>query len=400
MINFYELPQKISEDAKRIWPDFQLVAYALYNNETIFLFNHPAYPTGGKPYYEKKRDNVFHGADTLILYEEYPTAIVNLEFHHDAPSIYATLLHELFHGLQYLHGEDRFPDEMKGATYPLLHKNVELRTRELEHLYCAVIARSEKEKIHHLQTFINLRENRRVFMQPYIDYELAVETVEGPAFYVELQAYQAYTRLPFQKVFKKFRKDLTNKSPSLLTLRRCCYLSGLYTCLALDDIFPDWKKHLFSTRASLFDLLKERIDWTFRKIEDVAIREKTIEYVENIKQHRKKQFSQFAEKPGYHIVISGNMFLKSFDPMNMIVDGEKQLHTTFLKVEINNQEYLFNRPVIAYYRDKTHSLYRLHLVSENEPIIENGKIFIHGLGELQGNLREDKGIYYLDLCSS
>lgn len=42
------------------------------------------------------------------MYEDSPMAIVNLDFHHDAPDIHATLLRELFHGLPYLRSEHRF----------------------------------------------------------------------------------------------------------------------------------------------------------------------------------------------------------------------------------------------------------------------------------------------------
>lgn len=102
--------------------------------------------------------------DTFILYENYPTAIVNFDRYSDYESLFAVLVHELFHGYQYLMKESRFPNEFLGCQYPILEENVELRNRERVFLYNAVHCDTFIEKKKNIQQFIELREQRASLM--------------------------------------------------------------------------------------------------------------------------------------------------------------------------------------------------------------------------------------------
>jgi hypothetical protein len=130
MLKLDNLYDRINHNINFYWPKFKLVAFALYNRENVYLYNHPKFPSQTKPYSYFKWNKQFNGANTLILYEDYPTAIVNLDYYDDIESIYSIVIHELFHGFQHLKEEKRFPNEMLGITYPLLEKNVEIRNRE------------------------------------------------------------------------------------------------------------------------------------------------------------------------------------------------------------------------------------------------------------------------------
>ncbi|MDQ7862947.1 hypothetical protein RCO48_23710 [Peribacillus frigoritolerans] len=44
-------------------------------------------------------------ADTIIMYEEYPTAIVNMDYYKEYEDLFSMLVHELFHGYQYIKDE-------------------------------------------------------------------------------------------------------------------------------------------------------------------------------------------------------------------------------------------------------------------------------------------------------
>jgi hypothetical protein len=75
------------------WPGFRPVAYAVYNFEEVFLFNHPStdYKTSTIPW-----EPALNGADTLILFRGLPTAIVNLNCHPAIESLYPVLVTSYF----------------------------------------------------------------------------------------------------------------------------------------------------------------------------------------------------------------------------------------------------------------------------------------------------------------
>lgn len=78
--------------------------------------------------------------------------------------------------------------------YPLLPENIELRYHEREALYQAVQTDDQRKRKKYLSSFIHCRGKRRKYIGKFLDYELAVETIEGPAFYVEFQATKHFTK--------------------------------------------------------------------------------------------------------------------------------------------------------------------------------------------------------------
>jgi len=110
---FDEIIQDLeNENWRNYWVGFEAVAYALYDENFVYLFNHPKMTKEPKRDYQiLKRDDQFVGC-TLILYQDYPTAIVDLELYKDYASLYSIIVHELFHCFQYIKGEKRFVDEV------------------------------------------------------------------------------------------------------------------------------------------------------------------------------------------------------------------------------------------------------------------------------------------------
>lgn len=156
-IDLYQLMDEINTTiTNRYWEGFKPVAYAIYNEEKVFLFNHPNYMSKFPTFVVLSWDDRFVG-DTLILFEDYPTAIVNFDIISDFAELFSLLIHELFHGYQHLQGEKRFPDEILGITYPLTRENIELRNRERISLYRAVLSNQEEEIIQ----FFSIREKRK-----------------------------------------------------------------------------------------------------------------------------------------------------------------------------------------------------------------------------------------------
>jgi len=76
------------------WQGFK--SYAIYDKTYVYLFNHPKFKSDGDKLYQiLKWNNQFTGG-TLILYKNYPTAIVDSELFNNYQSLYSILVHELY----------------------------------------------------------------------------------------------------------------------------------------------------------------------------------------------------------------------------------------------------------------------------------------------------------------
>ncbi|MCZ0703834.1 hypothetical protein J2T56_002055 [Natronobacillus azotifigens] len=395
MLDLNNINEHINHNSKFYWPEFKMVAYALYDKEMVYLYNHPKFTNKSTPYYTIPWNNEFNGANTLIMYEDYPTAIVNLDYYQDTERLYAIVLHELFHGLQYLNEEKRFPNEFLAMIYPLSKENVELRSGERKCLYHAVLSPSHTEKTKFLKHFIYSREKRRNYINEFMAYEACIETVEGPAFYIELQAYSHISFHPIDDEIKEYGKDLLNNKESAFNLRRSCYSSGLYICLLLDELYPDWKEGLFNTDKQLYDILKEAVDWEVDDTTTVEISSETNSIIRTIRENKQEVFRQFENKEGYHLLIRGDIICNSFDPMNVVAYEGQLLHKNFLSVLINEKEFYINQPVITHYYENFRSITTLHIVVNEKPVYTNGVVSVKGLGKLKGEYYIDEGLHHV-----
>jgi uncharacterized C2H2 Zn-finger protein len=392
---------RISQDMEEAnwegyWVGFELVAYALYNSSHVYLFNHPKFNDKQLGNYQTlKRNEQFNGC-TLILFEEYPTAIVDLELFNDYEGLYSTLVHELFHGYQSIKGEKRFPDEMKGITYPLTKENVELRNQERFNLFHALMENDAVRKKQYLYSFVALREQRALLIHEHLLYENLIETVEGPAWHVELKAYTEKSSLPYRSVLQKYGQDLLDKYESTSNIRRGCYSSGLFMCLLLDELSPGWGESFLESEETLYDFFKLHSgDYLNLPIVHLNISSDTEDAIHFALSHREKEFEKFHEQKGVHLHIIGEMTAKAFDPMNIISLEERLLHKNFLKVRIHDEEFLFRQPVMAYCKSGTRNINQLHLILKNTPIENMDSLKIEGVGEMKGRIVKQENIYYL-----
>ncbi|GAB1802254.1 hypothetical protein [Priestia megaterium] len=370
---------------ERYWPNFELVAYALYDENSVILFNHPRYnKIPPKSYEILKRGEQFVG-NTLILFDGYPTAIADMELYDDYEGLFSILVHELFHGNQYIKEEKRFPDEMLGITYPLTKENVEIRNRERKSLYNALLETDISKKKQYLNEFISLREKRAEGIKEHLTYENLIESVEGPAWYVEIKAFSEKSSLANDLVLEIYRKNLINAVESASNIRRSCYSSGLFMCLLLDELSPDWKESFLGTKTTLFDLIK-LLNIAPRKqaIEDVQISPETEAAVNFAIESRKKELDEFEAQIGTHLFIEGEIIALSFDPMNIVPFEGRLLHKNYIKIRINNQEYLIQQPSLTYCVDGLKNIKKLLIVLKNKPLETGDSILITGIGEIKG----------------
>ncbi|WP_195694722.1 hypothetical protein [Priestia megaterium] len=377
---------------ERYWPNFELVAYALYDENSVFLFNHPRYNNIPPKSYEiLKRDEQFLG-NTLILFDGYPTAIADMELYDDYEGLFSILVHELFHGNQYVKGEKRFPDETLGITYPLTKENVEIRNRERKNLYNALLETDISKKKQYLNEFIGLRQKRAEGIKEHLTYKNLIESVEGPAWYVEVKAFSEKSPLANDLILKRYGKNLIDIVESTSNIRRSCYSSGLFMCLLLDELSPNWKESFFGTNATLFDLIKLlNIPPRKQAIEDVQISLETEAAVDFAGESRKKELDEFEEQIGTHLFIEEEIIALFFDPMNIVPFEGRLLHKNYIKVRINNQEYLVQQPSLTYCADGLKNINKLLIVLKDKPLETGDSLLITGVGEIMGQytIQED-----------
>ncbi|MGE7879055.1 hypothetical protein [Peribacillus muralis] len=392
---------RIAEDLvqaklENYWSGFELVAYALYDKRKVYLFNHPKFSNNPQCTYHILSWDIQFTGDTMILYEEYPTAIVNLDSYKDYEDIYSVLIHELFHGYQYIKDEKRFPDEMMGITYPLSQENVELRNQERANLYLAFLEHNIIKKKHYLHTFIALREKRTAKFEEYLTYEKLIETIEGPAWYVEFRAYSEKTSKDCDSVLTKYAQQLINKYESTSSIRRSCYSSGLFLCLLLNELSPGWMESFFDRKETLYELLiQQEGDYMENSIADVKISSETVEVVHLAIEKKWKAVEEFNKQEGIHLYIEGEITAVSFDPMNIIPLEDRLLHKSFIKVRMNNEDFLIQQPVIAHIDDGIHNINKLHLIVENKPIENIDSLIIDGVGVIKGRYKKQENMLHV-----
>lgn len=387
----------INQDFGKYWPCFKKVAFALYDQETVYLFNHPDYAQETAPVVIPRQSEEFNGADTLILFANYPTAIVNLANHQSREDIYAILVHELFHGFQYLQTEQRFPSEVLGMTYPISKENIELRNRERNYLYRAIFTKDKHGKTELIRKFIQLRERRKRLLGDFFTYELAVETTEGPAWYIELLAFADISGVDKEDLLKEYLNPLLDAQEANLHMRRSCYHSGLAICLLLEEFYDHWQENFFTSEQMLYEYLTEifMVNEDSLANEKIVISTETENIVAQIAAMKAKHFRQFASQKGIHIFIEGDITIIAFDPMNVVSNRNKMLHKNFLTIQINQHEFFISQPVIVYYRKKFNQVNQLHLILTEKPQIKDDSIHIQGIGNIKGDLIKQNGDYYI-----
>lgn len=366
------------------WPNFKMVAFALFDDKNVYLFNHPKY---NYPYQVVNRNKQFNGC-TLILYEEVPTAIVDLDLYMDYESVFSLLVHELFHGYQYLKGEKRFPNEMLGITYPLTKENVQLRNEERVQLYQALLEVDKDKKLQYMNHFVAIRDRRSEMINEYFSYEELIETIEGPAWYVELKAFVEKSDLDYGSILHKYGQSLIDPYESTANIRRGCYSSGLFMCLLLDELSPNWKDSYLDKKGTLYELFKQHSDRK-QRIEATKISQETDKVIKKVIETRKSEFERFEQQDGHHVIINGKITATSFDPMNIISLEESQIHKSFIKVRIGNEDYIIQQTVLAHSKGGFRNIHQLHLILKDKPVQIGNSIKIDGIGELKGRIRNE-----------
>ncbi|MBK3497336.1 hypothetical protein JFL43_21430 [Viridibacillus sp. YIM B01967] len=371
------------ERLKNYWDGFKPVAFAVFDDKDIFLFNHPKCKE--EPYIKLVKTEEFH-ACTCILFEEVPTAIVDTTFFDSFEVIYSLLVHESFHVFQHLSGESRYPNEILGFNYPIDFLNIQLRILERKRLFEAFVSTNLIEKQQKINEFITLRDKRIELFPNYVEYENSVETIEGPAFYVE---YQALTDISSNKkgVISKYAEQLLDNNLSHINIRSSCYNSGLFICLLLDDISKDWKVEFIISKINLYHFFKNTYpNYTPIEVNVPKNSEEVSQIINNAKTTKLIAFKNFNKSEGIKLTVSGTIKLVGFDPMNITQLNTQALHLNFLSMKVMNKEYFIKQPVCTTFENNFRDVQLIELFLNQPPIHIDNRLIIENVGEFEGSV--------------
>ncbi|WP_432352933.1 hypothetical protein [Sporosarcina sp. A2] len=369
-------------DLSTYWPGFQKVAYALYDEESVYLYNHPNFPE--EPYAHLPWSEAFVG-NTLIVFHEIPTAIVRRADYPGDAELVAALVHELFHGYQHLLEESRFPDEVQGVLYPLEETNAALRSRERYHLYHSVLPTDPIARDRHLRQFVQCREERMAYLGESIRYELLTETVEGPAFYVESQAFLNESGLLKVEVLRQYGESLLDVEDGVRNLRKSCCDSGIFLCYVLDRIFPEWKEEYVKADVTLYSLVRRSVDVKKYTMEPLEASPELRDVLTHVKVERAAAFYEAQQAAPVKLKIQGDLRIVGIDPMNIVAGERRALHRHFIRAEIGESTYLFRYPVIGEYQTYLLQCHQLLVLLDEEPEASERGVLVKGVGELTGH---------------
>ncbi|QTA38571.1 hypothetical protein JYK00_03395 [Thermosipho ferrireducens] len=380
------------------WENFSPLPIAFYNDSHVYIIGLDKPPEN----FEEEQ-GVFVGpwnerfvGNTAINYNGKYIGIWDLSTVEEFETFaffYSKIVHEIFHGFQFLNNDKRFANEFLAFQYPYTPENISLRILERKYLLKAVFENNKKLKMENLQKFVIYREKRRELIGSFLDYELGLESMEGTAMYVEYRGLLDESNLPKDFIIALFGQNLA-KVKDLSNFRASCYSSGMYISLILDYITPDWKTNYTTSQKYLYNFLLDNINFPI-KHKDLHVDEQTKELaqrlIEKYRNSINKAFETFEKNSGHKIILEGNFNLAGFDPMNIIKQGNKLLHKNFLKVKLKGKELFIKGPVMSELENEIWQYKKIIFFSNKKPEITSEKnIMIEELGNIQGNLIKTK----------
>lgn len=389
------------DDFDLYWKGFKKSPFALYNSSTVVLCNHPNPPEGFSPLRDAHIGSWtgdFVGNTAINLNGHY-TAILNMDTLYSLDSssslnkVYSILVHEMFHCHQLSHSEKRWADEMLFINYNFSQSSLALRLMDKDYLLCALDDQNKYTRDKLLSDFIQRREKRKNIIGSMLNYELALESIEGTATYVEVKALAHRKNMDVIDVVEDFLH--TFDFEDLNKFRASSYAFGLVLCLILDSIAPNWHEEFSNSNVFLYKFFKAKFG-SFHELTDFSIDNYYVECAkELIKKYvdaKKKAFEAFNKTEGYKIIVCGNLKLSGFDPMNIVSMDNKVLHKNFIKYNSS----CIKGQVLSFHKEDFWSVDRIEFYVADKP-----KIFDHGIltekGTFYGEISERDEVFYVDL---
>lgn len=245
---YYEVQKHIDAvDFSKLWREFEPLKFALYTDNECFF--------DGR--YIEKTDEFI--GNTSIFYNGEWIAIWYVQEQMDPVVLTSKITHEMFHGFQMMHNDNRFPDEL-GALYDYKYdeSNLDLKLKE-NHLLCSLSTQFDKEIF---GEFLQRRKYRSESFGYAYHYESCIEQIEGTANFVELSCLKQLSAELFEKKLSKMRGRIIDPS-NLFPIRVICYDIGallLYVLAENDIAFEDGFSSVAFSEELIADVEEKKYD--------------------------------------------------------------------------------------------------------------------------------------------
>ena len=214
-------------DFNAIWPGFEPLKFALYDNEKCFY--------DGR--FIEKTDEFC--ANTSILFHGEQIAVWMMQEQLEVPVLASKIVHEMFHGFQDLNGWDCKPNDLDLFIRMRIaqlreegeKRHVPIILRDSERLLLSLLESYDLDRFNEL---VSIRKLRSIKFPYEFDYECRVEEVEGTANYVEWQALKQLDENRAAALTRRMR-ELMLKPEYLFPIRVSCYFTGALMINTLRD---------------------------------------------------------------------------------------------------------------------------------------------------------------------
>lgn len=384
---------------KKYWFDYPRLPVALYNDQKVFLIGYPGKPTG----FEEndgiligKRDEKFYG-NTATDLEGQQVAIWDLSTIPPTVSFekfISLIFHEGFHGYQNSVGEKRWANELQILDYPFTPMNLAVRFLERRELLRAVFAEREEELKERLSAFIAVREFRRKLIGEALNYELALESTEGTAVYVETKVYSDFGSIPLKYAIARQANGLAEFPSSLSSFRLSCYAPGMCLGFLLDRLqLVNWQKDYMESGEYIYDFLKRLSGLSPEDLSEDSVPAEALEtagYVLN--KHREyidEEFKNFEGSTGYRITLKGTFPMMGMDPMNILWKDDYILNKYFFATQFKRIPIFIKQKCMVKRIGKSLSFSEVVFYLPEKPVQNGDKVEIPGMGVFPAKLEED-----------
>lgn len=280
-------------DFGKLWPGFHSFSFGLFDETNAC--------TDGSV---MNRPDEFH-ANTAIEYDGRLLAIWNLiEEDSDIDLLTANIIHEMFHAYQMEQGEKRFGDDLEVMMHPAGQEVLLLKHTENQLLLQSL------DNVSVFEHFIQIRRCRRRMSEETVNYELAIETIEGMAEYVGLKALNQIAPEKYQQKVQRHEEKLKNVS-HLLDMRKLAYSSGIILLLAAEKQGISVFHRLGLEKRNIFEIISDQVSDESSQILQTYMNEQYCERekkIRNVLQHS--------------TMMEGSFEIRGYDPMNMFRQGD------------------------------------------------------------------------------
>ncbi len=396
-------------DLNSLWPGFHVFPVALYDNENVYLTGFKDLPKGfvlDDAIAVGRKDSRFYG-NTATNIEGQLVAIWDIRTISESISpsrLMSLIVHESFHAFQQEINEQRYADEMLLLRYPFEEENLALRLLERRELIRSVFAGSDREHVEAMRSFAGLRERRRSLIRDLLDYELALETYEGAAAYVETLSYHKLSDLPLHYCCGQIGRDLAEFPSDLKSFRASCLSPGVFMALMLDRSSPDWKKSFLRASDYLYEFLLKTLNvqpcdrFLPQSFGDAL--ERAHELAASDRRSRQQEVDRFFEHTGYHVVLKGSFMLSRYDPMNIVPIDNGFFNRHFFECTFGadqQQKITLEQPCMVWYSEPPYRFKRIEFFTNKKPFEAAGNVSIEGVSDLCGllELRDKRAVITL-----